>query len=115
MFDLSPDKLLVLLALGLVVLGPNRLPVAARALATGLSQARRLAHGLTQPVQESLGEPRQAVDGILADLRTAVREPLRQLTSDVRDGRVASRPETFTGDDAEPGGGTPPPRDRGAS
>jgi hypothetical protein len=25
MFDLSPDKLLVLLALGLVVLGPNRL------------------------------------------------------------------------------------------
>jgi sec-independent protein translocase protein TatB len=114
MFDLSPDKLLVLLALGLVVLGPNRLPVAARALATGLSQARRLAHGLSQPVQESLGDPHQMVHGILADLRTAVSEPVRQLASDVGDGPRASRPETPAGSDAEATGGSPPPSDLGA-
>jgi sec-independent protein translocase protein TatB len=115
MFDLSPDKLLVLLALGLVVLGPNRLPVAARAVANGLSQARRLSHGLAHPVQESLREPRQAVDGILADLRTAVREPARQLTSDLRRDPRSGPSETSDDGDAEPGGGAVPPRHPGAT
>jgi len=69
MFDVSPDKLVVLLGLGLVVLGPNKLPSAARTLATGLVRARRLASGLTDPVTAALEEPRRALDSTVAALR----------------------------------------------
>lgn len=95
MFDLSPDKLVVLLALGLVILGPDKLPAAARGLAHGLARARRLAATLTQPIatltepitaefteplrtglaeplKESLAQPRQAFDNALGELRSTI-------------------------------------------
>lgn len=95
MLDLSPEKLIVLLAVGLVVLGPNKLPAAARSLAHGLARARRLAatltqpistlaepivaefteplrSGLTEPFKESLAQPRQAMDQALGDLRASI-------------------------------------------
>ena len=79
MLDLSPEKIMALLAIGLVVLGPNRLPAAARTLAHGLGRARRLAETLTQPVHASLAEPLQAVDEVLAGLRGAIRPPAQAL------------------------------------
>jgi Sec-independent protein translocase protein TatA len=72
MFDVSPEKLMVLLLFAVVILGPNRLPAAARTLASGLVRARRLAHTLTQPVHDTLQEPRRILNDTLADLRTAV-------------------------------------------
>lgn len=95
MLDLSPEKLVVLLAIGLVVIGPNKLPAAARGLAHGLARARRLAATLTQPIttlaepmvaevteplrtgltgpfKESLAQPRQAFDQALGDLRASI-------------------------------------------
>lgn len=88
MLDLSPEKLMVLLALGLVVLGPDKLPAAARGLAHSLARGRRLAASLTEPItttvteplkasltepiRNGLAEPRQAVDSAIADLRSAI-------------------------------------------
>lgn len=80
MLDLSPEKLIVLLAVGLVVLGPNKLPGAARGLAHGLARARRLASALTDPISTSfaepvrahLAEPRRAVDDAVAVLRSTI-------------------------------------------
>lgn len=88
MLDLSPEKLLVLLAVGLVVLGPDKLPGAARGLAHGLTRARRLAASLTEPMTSTLAEPlktsltdplkaglsepRQLIDHALADLRSTI-------------------------------------------
>lgn len=72
MFDLSPEKLVALLAVGLVVLGPQRLPAAARSLATSLTRMRKLAHSLTDPIQSSLAEPRQAVQGLVSEARSSL-------------------------------------------
>ena len=71
MLDLSPEKLMVLLVAAVVILGPHRLPETARALAGGLVRARRLAHSLTEPVHDTLQEPRRILNDALADLRTS--------------------------------------------
>ena len=88
MLDISPEKLIMLLTVGLIVLGPNKLPAAARGLAHGLARARRMAASLTDPItttvvepfKASLAEPlpatlvdpRQAVDRAVAELRSAI-------------------------------------------
>lgn len=72
MLDLSPEKLMVLLAVGLVVLGPARLPAAARSLAHGLARARRLAANLTDPITTAVAEPRRAVDEAVSELRSTI-------------------------------------------
>lgn len=65
----------MLLAVGLVVFGPNKLPAAARNLAHGLSKARHLAASLTDPLTTSLVEPVKA--SVAAPLRTGLAEPRR--------------------------------------
>jgi Sec-independent protein translocase protein TatA len=72
MLDISPEKLMVLLLVAVVILGPNRLPATARTLASGLIRARRLAHSLTEPVHDTLQEPRRILNDTFADLRTTV-------------------------------------------
>ena len=96
MLDLSPEKLTMLLAVGLVVLGPEKLPAAARTMAHAMVRARRLASTLTGPIDEALGqtlgsgratpgeptpiesirrrasEPAQAVRDVVADLRSTI-------------------------------------------
>jgi Sec-independent protein translocase protein TatA len=74
MLDLSPEKLMVLLLVAVVVVGPHRLPATARTLASGLVRARRLAGSFTQPVHDTLQEPRRILNDALADLRTTAQE-----------------------------------------
>ncbi|HLI25174.1 MAG TPA: twin-arginine translocase TatA/TatE family subunit [Acidimicrobiales bacterium] len=81
MLDLSPEKIMVLMAIGLVVLGPQRLPSAARTLAHGFARARRLAETLTQPMNEALAEPRGQVESVMAEVREAIHAPVRTMTS----------------------------------
>lgn len=83
MLDLSPEKLLVLLSVGLVVLGPHKLPEAARVVAHGVVKARRLATSLTGPIQASLAEPRRAVEETFAEARSAVADPFAEARSAV--------------------------------
>ena len=80
MLDISPEKLIMLLTVALIVLGPNKLPAAARGLAHGLTRARRLAANLTDPItttlveplKASLAEPRHSVDSAVAELRSTI-------------------------------------------
>lgn len=72
MLDLSPEKLMVLLTIGLLVLGPQKLPLAARTLAEGLAKVKRLANCLTEPVNSALAEPRQLLDETIGDLRKTI-------------------------------------------
>ncbi|HLI53826.1 MAG TPA: twin-arginine translocase TatA/TatE family subunit [Acidimicrobiales bacterium] len=85
MLDLSPEKLLVLLTVGMIVLGPNRLPTAARGLAQGLVAARRLAAGLTDPLHASLAEPRRAFEETIADVKSVIADPLQSVVQPVVD------------------------------
>jgi Sec-independent protein translocase protein TatA len=75
MLDLSPEKLMVLMALGLMVLGPKRLPEAARALAQGLARARSMTANLMDPIRTTLAEPGRAMNETVTELRAAVRPP----------------------------------------
>jgi Sec-independent protein translocase protein TatA len=75
MLDLSPEKLMVLLAVGLMVLGPNRLPKAARTLARGLARARQLTATLDDPIRAHLAEPTRVMNEAMADMRDAMRAP----------------------------------------
>ena len=48
MFGIGPQELIVILVIGLLVLGPKRLPEIARSVGKGLSEFRRASNDLRQ-------------------------------------------------------------------
>ncbi|MGI8492058.1 MAG: twin-arginine translocase TatA/TatE family subunit [Acidimicrobiales bacterium] len=83
MLNFSPEKLLLVGVLALVVLGPNRLPQAARTLARLLAELRRLSSSLQSEVQEVLAEPREVLSSAVGDLgigdiRGGIRSTVRE-------------------------------------
>ena len=50
MFGIGPQELLVILVVGLLVLGPKRLPEIARSLGKGLAEFRRASSDLRQSI-----------------------------------------------------------------
>jgi sec-independent protein translocase protein TatB len=67
-FDLSPEKILLLGVIAVIFLGPDRLPSAARTLAKVLHQFRTASGSLQAEMREVLAEPRQAVTDAVGDL-----------------------------------------------
>jgi sec-independent protein translocase protein TatB len=59
--DLSPEKILILGLLALIVLGPNRLPQAARTLGHILGQLKHMSSSFQNEVRDALSEPAQAL------------------------------------------------------
>ena len=55
MFDLSIEKILVLLVLAVVIFGPEQLPKLAQQAGRGLRDLRRLADSATKDLREGLG------------------------------------------------------------
>ncbi|MCU4184672.1 twin-arginine translocase TatA/TatE family subunit [Acidiferrimicrobium sp. IK] len=88
MFNLDPEKLLVIGIFALVVLGPNRLPDAARSAGRLIAQLRRMSGSLQSEVRDALAEPRQALQHAvdefgISEVRssmTAVSDPFRPST-----------------------------------
>lgn len=80
MFDIGFSELLLVGAVALLVLGPERLPHAARTLGRCLGQARRAMHGLRAQVERELDIP---------ELDSA---PLQRLEQQIRQG-VSLQPQ----------------------
>ncbi len=74
MFEIGFTELLLVGVVALLVLGPERLPVAARTLGRGLGQARRAMHALRAQVERELDAPK---------LDSA---PLQRLEQEIRQG-----------------------------
>ncbi|MFP3445967.1 Sec-independent protein translocase protein TatB [Pseudomonas sp. SIMBA_067] len=74
MFEVGFSELLLVGVVALLVLGPERLPVAARTLGRGLGQARRALHALRTQVEREIELP---------DLDSA---PLQRLEQEIRQG-----------------------------
>jgi sec-independent protein translocase protein TatB len=55
MFDIGPEKLILLIVVGLIVLGPDKLPGLARDAARMLRTLRELATGAQTQLKEELG------------------------------------------------------------
>ncbi|WP_409310611.1 Sec-independent protein translocase protein TatB [Pseudomonas putida] len=74
MFEVGFSELLLIGVVALLVLGPERLPVAARTLRRGLGQARRAMHALRTQVEREIEMP---------NLDQA---PLQRLEQEIRQG-----------------------------
>lgn len=56
MGSIGPAEILVVLVVALIVLGPNRLPDAARSLGRAVNEVRRVTSGLQSEVREAFAE-----------------------------------------------------------
>jgi Tat protein translocase TatB subunit len=68
-FNVGPEKLILLLVIALVVLGPQRLPGAARSLGRAVAELRRLSGNLQQEVHGALGDSGEAFTDAVNTLR----------------------------------------------
>lgn len=83
MLDLSPEKIFVLAIVALVVLGPHRLPQAARTLGRLIGQLRALTNSVQEEVRDALHEPHEAFSTALTELRPSeIRRTVRQTVAD---------------------------------
>ena len=82
---LDPAKILMILVIALIVLGPEKLPRVARQLGAGWRELVKFRERMEAEVREALPDvdlpriptsPRAAVAGFLSDLTTPLSEPL---------------------------------------
>ncbi len=57
MFDIGPEKLLVILAIALVFLGPKKLPEMARSIGKGVREFRNASAGIREELTAQLDAP----------------------------------------------------------
>ena len=100
MFNLQGGELIIIALLALVVLGPEKLPEAARWFGRMYAQIRRMGDGFTQEFQAAVKEP-------LDDLRNAVSEPVEEVKLSLDETIAASSPEDALDDGVETGGSAP--------
>jgi sec-independent protein translocase protein TatB len=82
MFNFSPEKLFLVGIIALVVLGPHRLPQAARSLGRVLAQFRHMSSNFHDEVRGALAEPVEAVNSIIGEFRPLdVRRTVRDTIS----------------------------------
>ncbi|WP_025735332.1 Sec-independent protein translocase protein TatB [Mycobacterium genavense] len=97
-------EMLVLVVVGLVILGPERLPGAIRWTSTALRQARDYLSGVTNQLREDIGPEFDDLRGPLSELqKLRGMTPRAALTKHLRDGDDS----LFTGNFERPVNGTP--------
>ena len=57
MGSIGPAEILVVLVVALIVLGPNKLPDAAKSMGKALAELRRMSSGVQAEVREAFAEP----------------------------------------------------------
>ena len=72
MGNLGSGELLVIFFVALIVLGPNKLPDAARQVGRAVNEIRRISSGFQREMRDAMQEPTRAVD----DLKRAASDPL---------------------------------------
>jgi Sec-independent protein translocase protein TatA len=91
--DLSPEKLLVIMAVALAVIGPEGLPRMARGLARARAEIRRLTADVPPDALQALANPRgallDAVSGPRQAINGAVSQPRLALADAIADFKLA--------------------------
>jgi len=85
-FNLQGGELIIIALLALVVLGPEKLPEAARWVGRMYAQIRQLGDGFNREFQSAVKEP-------LNDLRDAVSEPVNDMKASINDAIASGMPD----------------------
>ena len=78
MGNLGSGELLVIFFVALLVLGPNKLPDAARQVGRAVSEIRRVSGGFQREMREAMQEPMRAAEQAKADML----DPFKQAATD---------------------------------
>jgi sec-independent protein translocase protein TatB len=83
MLNFSPEKLFLVGLIALVVLGPHRLPQAARTVGRFMTEMRRMSTSFQDEVRDALGEPTEAIGSVISEFRppTNLRQSVRDVIS----------------------------------
>ncbi|MGB0614446.1 MAG: Sec-independent protein translocase subunit TatA/TatB [Acidimicrobiales bacterium] len=81
MGNLGSGELLVIFFVALLVLGPNKLPDAARQVGRAVNEIRRVSGGFQREMREAMQEPMRAAEQAKADLL----DPFNQAASAATD------------------------------
>jgi Tat protein translocase TatB subunit len=119
MLNVGPLELLVVLAVALIVVGPERLPDLARSVGRALRQFRdvqdevrnMVSSSVDDDMREVASEFKKAAGGVrrATDVKGAVRRTERSLREETNPSSTARTKKSPPARDAEPGG---PPADR---
>ena len=76
MFDIGFAELLIIFVIGLLVLGPERLPRVAAKVGNWVGQARRMTRNLRYQLEDEIAfsERKQAAENFIADIEKDVKE-----------------------------------------
>jgi Tat protein translocase TatB subunit len=93
MFNVGPEKLIVVLLIALVVLGPDKLPNAARQMAKYLAEFRRISQGFQQELRTAMDVTDTGAAAV-AQSEAGAAEPVTPLEQDAAITSAAADPET---------------------
>jgi Tat protein translocase TatB subunit len=94
MFGIGFPELILILVIGLIVLGPNKLPELAKALAKGLAEFKKATQEIKQnldvddnfkEIKENLGGSIKELKDNIAESMSGIDNPLKDLKSDIND------------------------------
>jgi len=105
--NFNPETLLIVGLIAFLVLGPSRLPQAARSLGRFVAELRRMSAGFEQEVRGALAEPTDAFKSAVGDfrppdLRRSVRDAISTTLSPPATSKSASGPPDNSGLPAAP-------------
>lgn len=101
--SLGGGEVIAILVIGLIVLGPEKLPDAIRKFGNIYGELRRMSQGFQSELRDAFDEPMQSIRGTAQMMQDAVNEPLESVT------RMA--PIVGGGQQAEPADGPEPPEE----
>ena len=97
MGNLGGGEVLVILFIALIVLGPNKLPEAARQVGRAVNEVRRISGGFQREMREAMNEPIKAAE----EAKSQIMDPFGQASSSASRG-AAGIPKTGSADTDPP-------------
>jgi sec-independent protein translocase protein TatB len=87
--NLDPEKLLVVFVIAMLVLGPKRLPEAARTMGRWMAELRKYTSGFQSEFNNLLAEPREHTSALRDEFRNVLAEPRAALEAGAREAQSA--------------------------
>ncbi len=87
--NLDPEKLIVLFVIAMLILGPTRLPEAARTMGRWMAELRKYTSGFQKEFGDLLAEPREHTSALREELRNVLSEPRAAIEAGAREAQEA--------------------------